>query len=110
MNYIATQDALSKLIQDNLTNGRLSIRTVARLLGVSHHQKLILGGTFANQKLAQTMAEQGFQAGDLVENGFCAKSFWLTLEYFAYESKAKAPGAKQLARTFGQIGVKAFFR
>ena len=45
----------------------------------------------------------------MIENGFCAKSFWLTLEYYAYESKAKAAGAKQLARTFGQIGVMTAF-
>jgi hypothetical protein len=30
-------------------------------------------------------------------------------EYFAYESKAKAEGAKRLARLFGSIGVQACF-
>jgi hypothetical protein len=107
--YIATQQALADLIQDNLVNGRLSIRAVARLLEVSSHQKLILGGMFASQKLAQILTSHGFEAVTLLENGFCAKSFWLTLEYFAYESKAKAPGAKQLARTFGRIGVMTAF-
>ncbi|MGL5076329.1 MAG: hypothetical protein ACRDBG_10925 [Waterburya sp.] len=107
--YIATQQSLSDIIQENLVNGRLSIRAVARLLEVSSHQRIILDGTFASQKLGQILTEQGFQAGTLLENGFCAKSFWLTLEYFAYESKAKASGAKQLARTFGQIGVMTAF-
>ncbi|MGL4880513.1 MAG: hypothetical protein ACRC8K_05550 [Waterburya sp.] len=107
--YIATQQSLSDLIQENLVNGRLSIRAVARLLEVSSHQKIILDGTFASQKLAQILTDAGFEAGTLLENGFCARSFWLTLEYFAYESKAKAPGAKQLARTFGQIGVMTAF-
>ena len=55
------------------------------------------------------LTSQGFEAADLIKNGFCAKSFWLTLEYFAYESKAKASGAKQLARTFGQLGVMTAF-
>jgi hypothetical protein len=70
---------------------------------------LIRGADFASQKLAQRLTDAGFEAADLVKNGFCAKSFWLTLEYFAYESKAKAEGAKQLARTFGQLGVMTAF-
>lgn len=106
--YIATQQSLSDIIQENLVNGRLSIRAVARLLGVDD-MSLIRGADFATQKLAQILTSHGFDAADLVENGFCAQSFWLTLEYFAYESKAKAPGAKQLARTFGQIGVMTAF-
>jgi hypothetical protein len=77
--YIATQQALSDLIQENLVNGRLSIRAVARLLGV-RNVSIILDGQFANEKLAQILTEHGFQAGQLVENGFCAKSFWLTLD------------------------------
>lgn len=106
--YIATQQALSDLIQDNLVNGRLSIRAVARLLEVDD-TALIRGADFTSQKLAQVLTSQGFEAADLVKTGFCAKSFWLTLEYFAYESKAKASGAKQLARTFGQLGVMTAF-
>ena len=106
--YIATQQALSELIQDNLVNGRLSIRAAERLLGLSNNQ-LIKGVVFHSQKLAQILTEQGFEAVVLIKNGFCAKSFWLTLEYFAYESKAKASGAKQLARTFGQLGVMTAF-
>ncbi len=67
--YIATQQALSDLIQENLVNGRLSIRAVARLLEVSSHQKLILDGTFASQKLAQILTSHGFEAVTLLENG-----------------------------------------
>ncbi|MGL5074772.1 MAG: hypothetical protein ACRDBG_02875 [Waterburya sp.] len=107
--YIATQQSLSDLIQENLVNGRLSIRAVARLLELGDHKSLNKGGDFTSQKLGQILTDAGFQLGDLISEGFCAKSFWLTLEYFAYESKAKAPGAKQLARTFGQLGVMTAF-
>jgi hypothetical protein len=106
--YITTQQSLSEVIQENLVNGRLSIRAVERLLGISNNA-LIKGAEFVAQKLAQKLTEQGFEAVELLENGFCAKSFWLTLEYFAYDSKAKAAGAKRLARTFGQLGVMTAF-
>jgi hypothetical protein len=106
--YITTQQSLSEVIQENLVNGRLSIRAVARLLDVAD-KSLVNGGSLNSQKLAQILTEQGFDTGSLIENGFCAKSFWLTLEYFAYDSKAKAAGAKRLARTFGQLGVMTAF-
>jgi hypothetical protein len=51
----------------------------------------------------------GFQASHLLESGFCAQSAWLVIEYFAYESKANAEGAKRLARLFGSIGVQSCF-
>jgi hypothetical protein len=103
---INTQHTLSKVIQENLVNGRLSLRAVARLLAI-RDISIILDAQFANQKLAQILTEQGFEAAQLVKDGFCAKSFWLTLEYFAYESKAD--GAKRLAHTFSQIGVMTAF-
>ncbi len=106
--YIATQQSLSDIIQENLVNGRLSIRAVARLLEVNKDSIVVAGG-IVPKKLAQILTEHGFTADGIQNEGFCAKSFWLTLEYFAYESKAKAPGAKQLARTFGQIGVMTAF-
>ena len=38
--------------------------------------------------------------------GFPPEAVWLCIEYYAFDSKAKAPMAKQLARTFGSIGIK----
>jgi hypothetical protein len=70
---------------------------------------IVIDGAFQSQKLAQILNEQGFQAGDLVENGFCAKSFWLALEYFAYDSEAEASGAKHLTRAFGRVGIMTAF-
>ena len=106
--YIATQQSLSNIIQENLVNGRLPIRVLESLLELANNA-LISSGDFKSQKLAQVLTENGFEVGDLVKNGFCAKSFWLTLEYFAYESKEKASCAKQLARAFGQLGGMTAF-
>jgi hypothetical protein len=106
---ISTQENLLTFLKDNLLNGKnLSIRGLATLCAVQH-TTLIRDGAFNSGKLGQTLTEQGFEAGALSENGFDAKATWLVIEYFAYESKAKAPGAKQLARTFGQVGVQLTF-
>lgn len=107
LNTIANQfDFLSFIRDEAMENGNLSIRGVARCCGV-HHSSIIKGGGIVPQKLAQTLMAHGFQAGGLLEEGFNAQATWLTLEYFAYDSKAAAPMAKQLARTFGAIGIMA---
>lgn len=105
--YIATPEALFNLIANEaMANGNLSIRGVARMADVNH-KSIIDAGGFVSQKLAEALTKQGFEAGGLVENGFPPVAVILVLEYFAYESKAKAPGAKSLMRLFGAIGLKA---
>jgi hypothetical protein len=89
-----------------MPNGNLSIRGVARCCGVDH-AALIRGGDFHSEKLGQTLVTNGFKAGDLCDEGFPAQAVWLCIEYYAFESRAKAPMAKQIARTFGAIGVMA---
>jgi hypothetical protein len=106
--YPPTQQSFSDIVRENLVNGRLSIRAVARLLEVDE-TSIVIGGMFANKKLTQILTEQGFEAGTLLEDGFCPKSLWLTLEYFAYDSKLKAEGAKHLTRAFGRVGIMTAF-
>lgn len=104
---ISTRESFLSFIADQkMSNGNLSIRGVARCCDVDH-KAIITGGDFRSQKLGQTLTGQGFQAADLAANGFPPQAVWLCIEYFAYESKAKAPLAKQLARTFGSIGIVA---
>lgn len=103
------KDSLLEHIQANmLGNKNLSIRGLAEMLGV-HHSSLFRGGDFKSSKLAEILTKQGFRAGDLIENGFNAQATWLVIEYFAYESKAKAEKAKQIARTFGSVGIYTVF-
>jgi hypothetical protein len=99
-------DFLSFLRDEAMSNGNLSIRGAERCCGVANNA-LIKGVDFRSEKLGQILTTHGFQAVDLVENGFPPQAVWLTIEYFAFESKAAAPMAKQLARTFGSIGIKA---
>jgi hypothetical protein len=107
---VNNQNELLAFIKENLTNDKnLSIRGLARLCGLYDNKTLISGGDFKSEKLGQKLMEHGFTAEDLVKNGFDVKACWLVIEYFAYESKAKAPGAKQIARTFGQIGLMTTF-
>lgn len=104
-NIITTQSDFLDFIRDQaFDNGNLSIRGVARCCGVDH-MAITRDGEFAGAKLSEKLTQQGFDAGDLINNGFPPQAVWLTIEYFAYDSKAKAPMAKQLARTFGSIGV-----
>ena len=70
---------------------------------------IIRGSAFGSEKLDKTLAEYGFEASALSVNGFPPKAVWLVIEYYAYDSKAKALGVKQLARTFGQIGIMETF-
>jgi hypothetical protein len=107
---IQTTSSLLDYIKSNLLNNgqNLSIRGLARLCDIQH-TSIIRDGAFNSEKLGQILTAEGFEAGALEENGFNAKATWLVIEYFAYESKAKAPGAKQIARTFGQIGVMTTF-
>ena len=88
-----------------MPNGNLSIVGVSRCCSVSP-QSIIESSHFKSVKIAETYAEYGFEASHLVENGFPPQAVWLAIEYFAYDSKAAAPMAKQLARTFGAIGIK----
>lgn len=104
--YISTPDALFNLIANEaMPNGNLSIRGVARMADVAH-TAIVQGGNFHSQKLAEILTAQGFDTGNLIEDGFPPVAVILVLEYFAYESKAKAPGAKSLMRLFGAIGLK----
>lgn len=106
---INSQETLLSFIKENLSNEKnLSIRGLAALCSVGDHS-LISGADFKSKKLSKILTEQGFQAADLVTGGFNAKASWLVIEYFAYDSKAKALGAKQIARTFGQLGVQLTF-
>lgn len=102
---IESQSDFLAFIKDQaMSNGNLSIRGVGRCCGVEH-TSLIRSGVFESEKLGQKLIGQGFQAGDLTENGFPPQAVWLCIEHYAFDSRAKAPMAKQLARTFGAIGV-----
>ena len=104
ISILTQSDFLAYIADQALPNGNLSIRGVARCCGVEH-TTIIRGGAFAPAKLGQTLTQAGFEAGVLIENGFPPQAVGLCIEYFAYESKAKATQAKQLARTFGSIGI-----
>lgn len=109
MKIIKTQADLLDFIRDELSNNQtLSIRGVARLCGVND-MAIIRSAEFASKKLAEKLTPQGFDAAELTQNGFPAKAVWLTVEYFAFESKAKAEYAKQIARTFGMLGILQLF-
>jgi hypothetical protein len=102
---IASGSDLLAFIRDQaMPNGNLSVRGVERCCGVAN-SSLIEGVDFRVEKLAQVLTAQGFQAVDLIQNGFPPSAAWLCIEYYAFESRAKAPMAKQLARTFGAIGI-----
>jgi hypothetical protein len=97
-------DFLAFIRDQAMPNGNLSIRGVARCCGVED-TSLIRGAAFNSEKLGTTLSTYGFEPAALVEDGFPAQAVWLCIEYYAFESRAKAPMAKQLARTFGSIGV-----
>ncbi|NEZ65277.1 hypothetical protein D0962_21305 [Leptolyngbyaceae cyanobacterium CCMR0082] len=99
---------LAKFMRENLEGKNLSIAGVAALCSVAD-KSIINGGSFNSAALAEKLENKGFDAGSLVEEGFNSVATWLTIEYFAYESKAKAVFAKAIARTFGAFGVKAAF-
>lgn len=99
---------LAQFIRENLEGKNLSIAGVAALCSVAD-KSIINGGSFNSARLAEKLEAKGFEAGSLVEGGFDSIATWLTIEYFAYESKAKAVFAKAIARTFGAFGVKAAF-
>jgi hypothetical protein len=106
---INSQADFIDFIRSNSVNGRnLSIRGLAELCGVAE-SSLREGARIESSKLAQKLTSSGFEGARIEETGFCAQSAWLVIEYFSYESKAKAPGAKRLARLFGSIGVQACF-
>jgi hypothetical protein len=99
------KDFLGFISDETTKSGNLSTRGVERCCGVGNNT-LIKSVGFAGRKLGQTLTSHGFQAVDLTRDGWPPAAVWLAIEYFAWESKAKAPMAKQLARTFGAFGVK----
>jgi hypothetical protein len=103
--YIASPEALLATMREFTQNDRnLSIRGVAKLCGVDD-MSIIRSADFHSAKLGQKLMAAGFEASACADLGFPPQAVWLCIEYFAYESKAAAPGAKQLARTFGSYGV-----
>lgn len=105
LSLVQTPAQLLAFIKEDMNRkGNLSVRGVARCCGVAD-KSIINSGSFNSAKLAGALAEHGFEAGSLVRDGFPPQAVWTTIEYFAYESKAKAPIAKQLARTFGSVGI-----
>lgn len=106
---IKTQEDLLEFLRENITKDKyLSIRGVARLCGIAD-KSLINGGSFNSEKLGQTLIENGFEIGSLIKTGFNAKATWLVIEYYAYDSRTPKDKAKQLARTFGQLGLELTF-
>lgn len=106
---INTQETLLQFLKSELTSeSNLSIRGLAKLCGI-RDTSLIRGAAFNSVKLGQTLTEHGFECAALIKNGFNAQAAWLVIEYYAYESKAEAKGAKQIARTFGSIGLQLTF-
>jgi hypothetical protein len=106
---ISNFEEFRQYIRENSIGDRaLSARGLSELCGI-HHSAVIMGGDFKSAKLSQKLAGIGFEGGYLLEHGFNADASWAVVEYYAYESQAKAPGAKKLARLFGALGVaKAF--
>ncbi len=100
--------SLADFIRKNLEGKNLSIRGLAALCGVGH-TTIIRGGAFGSKRIAEKLEAKGFEAGALTEKGFNSVATWLTIEYFAYDSEAKAVFAKAIARTFGAFGVKSAF-
>ena len=82
---------------------------MARLVGV-RDTSIIRGAAFSSQKLAQKLAEQGFEAAAFLEDGIPPKAVWLIIEYYAYDANRKTEQAIQLARTFGQLGIDLTFQ
>ena len=106
---INSPESLLQYIKNNSIGDRaLSIIGLAELCGVKD-TSIIRGSAFASSKLAQTLAAHGFNASALSESGFNSISAWLVIEYFAYDSKAKALGAKRIARLFGAFGIQQVF-
>jgi hypothetical protein len=70
---------------------------------------IIRDGAFASQRIAEKLSVYGFESGAFVEKGFDALASWAVVEYFAFDSQAKAEGAKRLARLFGALGVSKAF-
>jgi hypothetical protein len=101
-------ESLLEFVRENLEGGNLSIRGVAGLVGV-HRTSLATGGGLVSAQLAKKLSAHGFEGGGLCRDGFPPVAVWLTVEYFAYESKAEAPTAKAIARVFGAYGVKSAF-
>ncbi|EKU99749.1 hypothetical protein Lepto7375DRAFT_1817 [Leptolyngbya sp. PCC 7375] len=99
---------LAQFMKENLEKGNLSIVGVAALCGVSD-TSIIRGSAFGSKRIAEKLESKGFEASALVEEGFNSVATWLTIEYFAYDSEAKAVFAKAIARTFGAFGVKSAF-
>jgi hypothetical protein len=106
---ISSFEEFRQYIRENSIGDRaLSARGLAGLCGV-HHSVVFKGGGFYSTKLAQKLTSLGFEHGGLLEKGFDSNASWAVVEYYAFESKANAPGAKKLARLFGALGVaKAF--
>lgn len=106
---VETENLLAFIREYLEVNGNLSIRGVAGMCGVSH-TSIIRGGAFKSAKLAQRLEPQGFEAGALSVNGFPPVAVWLTIKYFAKESKAAAPWAEAVLDTFGAYGIKKAFK
>jgi hypothetical protein len=99
-------DFLAFIRDQAMPSGNLSIRGVARCCGVEN-TSIIRDGAFNSGRMGQTLVANGFEADALRDGGFPPQAVWLCIEYYAFESRAKAPMAKQIARTFGAIGVMA---
>lgn len=108
-NAIETE-SLAEFVRAYVSNGNLSIRGTAALVGVND-RALITGADLKSAKLARKLAARGFGGADLTANGFPPKAVWLVIEYYAYESpQTKTDMAIAIARTFGAYGVKAAFK
>ncbi|MGL5059042.1 MAG: hypothetical protein ACRC62_03585 [Microcoleus sp.] len=104
---IQSQSDFLAFIKDQaMPNGNLSLLGTARCCGI-HHSTLQDALSTVAGKVVQTLASHGFDPAGIIEDGFPPQAVWLCIEYYAFESRAKAPMAKQIARTFGAIGVMA---
>ena len=104
---VSKLDILELFRSECRLDGTLSHRGMAKLAGISDHKALVRGGDIRSQKLAQKLAETGFQAGDIILNGWSIQSAVLCLEYYAFEARTTSEQAKNLFRSFGAVGMAA---
>jgi len=105
---INTQSDLLKYLKSEAINRKLRIRGLARLCGIAD-KSLINRGDFNNTKLAKVMRDAGFNAADIIKNGFSGEACWIIIDYYAYKSRASAEGAKKIVECFGYVGFMDTF-
>ncbi len=94
--------------KSNLDTNTIPLAAIHNLIGRTYFP-IAIKGKFISRPLADKLLEKGYTEEGVLTNGFDVLATFLTIEYFAKESRSNNIVARHVYQQFGMSGLKQAF-